>query len=433
MALMSKKEKVHIEAHSGQHHLWITQLPLSFKKYALTSPEWITAARKRLMVNVFPFHSHCTFCKGGWCDVEGNHAIMCGGGHSRTLRHNTLRDILAKASRDVGFSTDLEHGGGLGDERCPGDVIIYNWREGRHLLIDVAVTNPMCSTNLPKLLSDGEGAAATAYAKIKEKLYSDLDFSKYELLPFIIETSGGLGKAAHGFCKELKRRRESLNCNHDPNGAKRSPAADPLLVAISVELQRANCRMILERAPRAENLIESEIAKCEQSVSIKRDQAIESLRLEALQPDRILSCNKDRKSREIFLGKSERILAVGKSFASAYKPHKFTRSSTNQKKKNQKKKPSSPCINGWQKQLKVKWKSPPVPPKPPDEQMETGGQRLQYLVEERHMAPISSLSQVTSTSLENIESTLNNELDRIPWEPPIEHENKSEVRFQRVD
>ena len=423
MALMSKKEKVHIEAHSGQHHLWVTQLPLSFKKYALTSSEWITATRRRLMVNVFPFHSHCTFCKGGWCDVEGNHAIMCGGGHSRILRHNTLRDILAKAAREVGFSTDLEHGGGLGDERRPGDVIIYNWREGRHLLIDVAVTNPMCSTNLPKLLSDGEGAAATAYVKIKEKTYRDLDFTKYELLPFIVETSGGMGKAAHGFCKELKRLRESLNCNHDPDGAKRSPASDPVLVAISVELQRANCRMILERAPCAENLIESEIVKCEQSVSIKREEAIESLRLEALQPDRILNCNKGRKSREKFLWESEGTLAMGKSSAPVYKPQKFTRNPTNEKKK-----PISPCINSWQK-LKVKWKTPPVPPKPPDGQTEIedqSGRRVLYAVEERHKAPKSSNSQVTSTSLEYMDSTLNNKLEPIPWEPPIEHESKSD-------
>ena len=84
----------------------------------------------------------------------------------------------------------------------------------------------------------------------------------------------------------------------------------------------------------------------------------------------------------------------------------------------------------------MKWKSPPVPPKPPDEQIETESQsrkRLQYLAAERHMAPISFLSQVTSTSLGSIESTRNNDFEPIPWEPPIEHENKSEVRFQRVD
>ena len=65
------------------------------------------------------------FCKGGWCDVKGDHAIMCGGGASRNLRHNNVHNIIAKAARDVGFKTGLEHGGGLGDKRRPGDVVVY--------------------------------------------------------------------------------------------------------------------------------------------------------------------------------------------------------------------------------------------------------------------------------------------------------------------
>ena len=203
---MSSKERVHIEAHSGQHHYWISQLPLTFKRYALASPEWVASARRRLMVNVYPFQSHCRFCKGGWCDVKGEHATMCAGGHSRVLRHITVRDTLAKAARTSGYRTDIEHGGGLGDQRRPGDVIIYNWNEDRHLLIDVAIINPLCSSNLSKLISEGVGAAATAYEKTKERTYSDLDFAKYEFLPFIVETTGAMGKAAHGFCKELKRR-----------------------------------------------------------------------------------------------------------------------------------------------------------------------------------------------------------------------------------
>ena len=121
---------------------------------------------------------------------------------------------MAKAARDAGYHTDIEHGGGLADQRRPGDVTIFNWRDGRHLLIDVAVINPLCSTHLPKLISEGVGAAATAYEKTKERTYRDIDFDKYEFLPFIVETTGGLGKAAHGFCKELKSRRDSLNCNN---------------------------------------------------------------------------------------------------------------------------------------------------------------------------------------------------------------------------
>ena len=212
---------------------------------------------------------------------------MCGGGSSRTLRHNTIRDIIAKAARNVGFTTDLEHGGGLGDQRRPGDVIIYNWREGKDLQIDVAVTNPLCSSNINSLISDGVGGAATAYGSGKEKTYWDLDFNKYEFLPFIVETTGGLSKEAWSFCREIKKRHESLNC-HGSVDCYDKYDTNPLRSAINIELQRANSRMILERTPSLENLIESAMVKCELAASEKKDEAIETLRLERLRPTRII-------------------------------------------------------------------------------------------------------------------------------------------------
>ena len=59
------------------------------------------------------------------------------------MRLNKVRVLIAKAARDLGFRTDIEHGGGLGDQRRPGVVIVYNWGEGKHLLIDVAEVNPL--------------------------------------------------------------------------------------------------------------------------------------------------------------------------------------------------------------------------------------------------------------------------------------------------
>ena len=174
---------------------------------------------------------------------------MCPEEHSRGLRHNTSRNIIAKAARDVGFNTDIEHAGGLGDQRRQGDVIVYNWHNGRHLLIDVAVINPLCSTNSSNVISEGVGAAATAYGRTKERMYSDLDFTKYYFLPFILDTTGGMGKAAHGFCKELKNRRESSMCNLISEDDKIFKVRDQLMVTLSVELQKANSRMILEKAP----------------------------------------------------------------------------------------------------------------------------------------------------------------------------------------
>ena len=157
------------------------------------------------MLNVFPCQKHCKFCKRDWCDIKGDHATMCGGGSSRILRHKNMRNIIAKAARDVGFKTDFEHGGGLGDHRKPEDVIVYNWRNGRHLLIDVAVVNPLCSTRIDSLISERVGGTAAVYGKKKEGIYHDLDFNQYEFLPFIMETTGGLSKTSFGFIKEIKK------------------------------------------------------------------------------------------------------------------------------------------------------------------------------------------------------------------------------------
>ena len=59
-------------------------------------------------------------------------------------------------------------------------------------------------------IEEGIGAAATAYEKIKENNYSDLDFTKYKLLPFIMEATGGMGSAAEEFSKELKTPSQKL-------------------------------------------------------------------------------------------------------------------------------------------------------------------------------------------------------------------------------
>ena len=82
---------------------------------------------------------------------------MCGSGPSRTWRHNSLRDLLAKAIESVGFNIGYEHNGGLPDDRRPGDIIVYNWNGDKHLLIDVSVTNPLAAHNRTELLKHGPG------------------------------------------------------------------------------------------------------------------------------------------------------------------------------------------------------------------------------------------------------------------------------------
>ena len=120
------------------------------------------------------------------------------------------------------------------------------------------------------MISEGVGGAAAAYGGIKEKTYHDLDFNKYEFLPFIMETTGGLSKAAHGFCKEIKKRHEASSY-HSNFDCRNSHEVNPLLSALNVELQRANSRMILEKPTVLGDLIETAMVKCEMAVDKKEE------------------------------------------------------------------------------------------------------------------------------------------------------------------
>ena len=116
------------------------------------TPRMDSDTRRRLQLDVIPSEQQCSLCHWQRCDTKGNHAVMCGSGPSRNWRHNSLRDLLAKAIESVGFKIGYEHNGGLHDGRKPGDIIVYNWNRDKHLLVDVGVTNSLAAQNRSALL-----------------------------------------------------------------------------------------------------------------------------------------------------------------------------------------------------------------------------------------------------------------------------------------
>ena len=86
--------------------------------------------------------------------------------------------------------------------------------------------------------------------------------------------------------KEFKRLRESANCQSKYD-CPYTYDSTPLLTAINVELQKSNSRMVLERTPLLEDLIESDLIKCELTVAKKKENAVESLRGKIIKPTRI--------------------------------------------------------------------------------------------------------------------------------------------------
>ena len=192
---------------------------MEYKQWNLAPAKWTAVVRRRLFLDVIPAERQCPYCHWQRCDTKRNHAVMCKGGPSRTWRHSSIRDLVAKAIENVGFRVQKEHSGNLSDGRKPGDVIVYNWTRDKHLLIDVGITNPLAAHNRTELLRSGPGGGAANTAEIRKKKYWDLDKTKYICSPFILETSGAFGQPALKLSAKLRKIWMSKSCNgrHIPN------------------------------------------------------------------------------------------------------------------------------------------------------------------------------------------------------------------------
>ena len=212
---------------------------------------------------------------------------MCIGGASCTLRHNEVRSTLAKALENAGYETGFEHGGGLNDERKPGDIIAYNWKGTKHLLVDVAVVNPLAPTYRKHLTQGGPGQTAKFRETKKRAKYWDLDKEKYEFHPFIVESTGALGPSALNLCASIRKIKEMKSCrardNSDASDIGESESdnrtmVDPLSASISVTVQRHNAQMIIERQPPPAKLLAAGIEKSHQTAVRVKEWAKKKLR-----------------------------------------------------------------------------------------------------------------------------------------------------------
>ena len=166
------------------------------------------------------------------------------------MRHDRVRDIIANTAREAGLTVEIEHNGGLGGKKRPGDICIQNWADGKDALVDVAIIHPTAKVHRSNLLNGLPGDAAQEHGK-KQKhgkaAYKDLDKSKYILIAFCLETAGGVSPEARAFAKALEKKRQMRSCRGHEELKWADP--NPMLTAINFEVQRMNATMILDREP----------------------------------------------------------------------------------------------------------------------------------------------------------------------------------------
>ncbi len=219
---LSNREKTILAMYNHSSNAWLECVPFEFKGpgqrgWNLKAGSWRALARQRLGISAVKSLQQCTVCRGhsGPMDVDGYHAHQCRDKGNLYWRHEQLVAALVFHLRLIfgydNVTTDPKEGRGpyRTTKKCPGDIVIKNWKDGVTLLIDCAVVSPMAYEDI--LRRDGPGGAATHYAeRYKVAKYSEFSWDgdnacPYMFRPFVMETTGALGTQALSFINELRQ------------------------------------------------------------------------------------------------------------------------------------------------------------------------------------------------------------------------------------
>ena len=195
--------------------VWLYAAP--WKGYTLTNAEYRVALRIRLglrQTNQLNGPSG-TCCKGSrtlgdTVDELLHHGLSCGqSGSAATLRvrrHDAIALELAKFLKLAQMDVEREM---LVDAKKPGeekermDLVVKD--PLATIFIDVSVTNPLTDNNMSRSAAKPLAAAADKENR-KRKKYHHLLKANTEVLPFILEATGGFGEGAAKFPKRVARK-----------------------------------------------------------------------------------------------------------------------------------------------------------------------------------------------------------------------------------
>ena len=188
-----------------------------------------------------------------WCD----HALVCSCKGDRTLRHNSIRDLVFRSA----LATDLRPQKEKPNlpplrpdaetirettlrGRRPADVWVPSWRGSGPAAFDFAVTSGMQSSALHRSAVDGT-EAALKYEQVKREFQNTADTCQQnglQFLPLVLEAhGGGMGPTAKATLKASARQAAAQT------GQPTSQASQELMQRISIALQRENARSVLRR------------------------------------------------------------------------------------------------------------------------------------------------------------------------------------------
>ena len=218
------------------------ELALSF-----SNEEWRCLLKRRLIIPVIEEEDICLICKKKNVDISGDHCLRCDSGNARINRHDAIKERIVSDCQSARLAPTPEPSDFTQFHIRP-DIKISNFSLGRDTYLDIAVTDPTQKKYVQEATSTLLHSAEHYASTVKDPIYQDICEKKgVDFFPIVVETTGGWCVAAIQFFNKLipkiaAARRISL-----------SLATQQLYMRLSVILQRANARMILNRTERDED------------------------------------------------------------------------------------------------------------------------------------------------------------------------------------
>jgi len=163
---------------------------------------------------------HCAQCKrlpSFTADPDHFHSCPLLRRTACTQRHNDTMDVVMGLARSVGYTAIREPNHHLRPESMQRGALDYNahgdillLKHDERLYLDVSVTRPTSATNLARAAITSEPLiAAKRREREKHAMYDELcALNDYTMVPFVLETYGGLGAEAHALLVKLGRHAE---------------------------------------------------------------------------------------------------------------------------------------------------------------------------------------------------------------------------------
>jgi hypothetical protein len=232
------RAKAHLHSISADYaHVWKTVHPTS-TLHILADPYYRLAAR--LNLGLPPNHNRlprkCTSCgKDDALAIDPWHHLSCivHKGKEVTGRHNAVVHALYAHARAAGAVVSIEPKGLDSDTRIRPDLQISF--PGQTILSDVVISHPLC----PSYVADASMQKLVVAERAALRKHRSYDrtarLHHMRLLPFSVETMGGLSKEAQMLVEQI-----GLACRDHMTLQTHESIARGVRAAVAVAVQRGN-------------------------------------------------------------------------------------------------------------------------------------------------------------------------------------------------